>query len=161
MILYTLLVMSILFSSVAVSALTSSKDLETRGSPKHLHVVFNAIVLSRITYCICAWYGFLSREHIGRFDAFLKRMFNYGYCQQLYTLSGLCKQYDKTLSKIILNSQSCIHQLLPSESSSHMQLKPRAHNFTLPICKTVWYKNSFVNRFLFSNVYQLCFFSIS
>ena len=101
---------------------------------------------------------FLSREHIGRFDAFLKRMFNYGYCQQLYTLSGLCKQYDKTLSKIILNSQSCIHQLLPSESSSHMQLRPRAHNFTLPICKTVWYKNSFVNHFLFPMYLNYVFF---
>ena len=122
-------------------------------SPKHLNAVFDAIVLSRITYCICAWYSFLSRELNGRFDAFLKRMFNYGYCRQLYTLSGLCKQYDKTLSKILLNTQSCIHQLLPSEPISHMQLRPRAHNFTLPVCTIVWYTNSFVNRFLFSNVY--------
>ena len=123
--------------------------------PKHLNAVFDAIVLSRITYMysICAWYGFLSRELIGRFDAFLKRMFKYGYCRQLHTLSGLCQRYDKTLSHIMLNRQSCIHHLLPSELSTHMQLRPRVHNYSLPQCKTLWYKNSFVNRFLFSNVY--------
>jgi len=34
-------------------------------SPKQLNIVFDAIVLSRITYCICAWYGFLSQDLIG------------------------------------------------------------------------------------------------
>jgi hypothetical protein len=115
--------------------------------------VFDAIVLSRITYCICAWYGFLSQDLIGRLDAFLKRMFNYGYCQQLYNLHELCVKYDKTLSHILINRQSCIYQLLPTVSNANMQLRTRTHNFSLPQCKTLWYKNSFVNRFLFSNVY--------
>jgi Reverse transcriptase (RNA-dependent DNA polymerase) len=124
-------------------------------SPKQLSIVFDAIVLSRITYCICAWYGFLSQESIGRFDAFLKRMFSYGYCQQLYTLRELCGKHDKTLSHILINWQSCIYQLLPSVSNNNtnVQLRTRVHNFSLPQCKTLWFKNSFVNRYLFSNIY--------
>ena len=77
MILYTLLVMSILFSSVAVSALTSSKDLETRGSLQSISML-SSMQLFYLALPIISVHGmvFLSREHIGRFDAFLKRMFN-------------------------------------------------------------------------------------
>ena len=46
----------------------------------------NAITDSHSSYCSA------------RFDAFIKRMFNYSYCHQLYTLAGLFKQFDKTLS---------------------------------------------------------------
>ena len=43
-----------------------------------LNSVFDAIILSRITYGVCAWSGFLSFELIGRIDAFFRRMFRYG-----------------------------------------------------------------------------------
>lgn len=73
-------------------------------------------------------------------DAFSRRMFNYGYCQQLHTLRELCVKYDKTLSHILINRQSCIYQLLPPVSIVHMQLRTRTHSFALPQCKTLWYK---------------------
>ena len=36
-----------------------------------LNIVFDAIILSRITYGVCAWSGFSSVELSGRTDAFL------------------------------------------------------------------------------------------
>ena len=39
-------------------------------SANQLNIVFDAIILSRITYGVCAWSGFLSVELVERIDAF-------------------------------------------------------------------------------------------
>jgi len=132
-------------------------------STKQLNIVFDAIILSRITYGVCAWSGFLSAELIGRIEAFLRRMFKYGFCNRQLTfldISGIC---DSTLLKLMLNSNSskrCIHQLLPSVKNVHQLLpsvkndinnfRPRGHRFTLPNCTSKLYIFSFVNRCLFN-----------
>ena len=56
------------------------RKLRDQGlSAKQLNIVFDAIILSRIMYGVCAWSGFLFAELIGRIDAFLRRMFKYGF----------------------------------------------------------------------------------
>ena len=57
------------------------RKLRDQGlSANQLNIVFDAIILSRITYGVCAWSGLLSIELIGRIDAFFRRMFKYGFC---------------------------------------------------------------------------------
>ena len=99
---------------------------------------------------MCAWSGFLSIELIERIDAFFRRMFKYGFCKRLITFSDLSGNYDSTLFKVMLNSHSCIHQLLPFVKIEIMQLGPRGHKFTLPNCTSNLHKVCFVNRCLFS-----------
>ena len=79
-----------------------------------LNFVFDANILSRITYGVCAWSGFSSVELVGRIDAFFRRMFKYGFCKHLITFLELSGNYDSTLFKLMLNAHCCIHQLLPS-----------------------------------------------
>ena len=56
------------------------KQLQCQGlSKKHLGIVFEAIILSRIRYGLPAWAGFITKELEGQIDAFLRRMFLYGY----------------------------------------------------------------------------------
>jgi len=63
------------------------RKLRDQGHSKNqLNIVFDAIILSRITYGVCAWSGFLSAELIGRIDAFLRRMFKYGFCNRKLTI---------------------------------------------------------------------------
>ena len=57
---------------------------------------------------------------------------------------------DSSLFKGMLNSYSCIHQLLPSIKNEIKQLRPRGHRFTLTNYKSQLYKASFVNRCLFA-----------
>jgi len=126
-------------------------NLRDQGlTTNQLNIVFDAIILSRIMYGVCAWSGFLSVELIGRIDAFLRRMFRYGFCQRLLTFRVLSGNCDSTLFKVLLNSHSCIHQLLPSVRNEIIQLRPRGHRFTLPNCTSTLYKTSFVNRCLFN-----------
>ena len=115
-----------------------------------LNIVFDAIIISRIAYGACAWSGFLSVELIGRIDAFLRRMFRYGYCLRQISFREISDKCDISLFKGMLNSHSCIHQLLPSIKNEIKQLRPRGHRFTLPNCKSQLYKASFVNRCLFA-----------
>ena len=115
-----------------------------------LNIVFDAVILSRITYGVCAWSEFLSVEIIGRIDAFLRRMFKYGYCQRLITFQEISGKCDSTLFEAMLKSHSCIHQLLPPIRNEIIQLRPRGHKFTLPNCLSNLYKVSFVNRCLFN-----------
>jgi len=127
------------------------RKLRDQGlSTNQLNIVFDAIILSRITYGVCAWSGFLSAELIGRIDAFLRRMFKYGFCNRQLTFLDISGNCDSTLFKLMLNSNSCIHQLLPSVKNDIINLRPRGHRFTLPNCTSKLYKVSFVNRCLFS-----------
>jgi hypothetical protein len=129
------------------------RKLRDQGlTANQLNIVFDAIILSRITYGVCAWSGFLSTELIGRIDAFLRRMFRYGFCKQLITFRDISGSCDSTLFKVMLKSDSCIHQLLPSVKNDIMQLRPRGHKFTLPNCISNLHKASFVNRCLFNYI---------
>jgi len=74
-------------------------------STNQLDIVFDAIILSRITYSVGAWSGFLSAELIGR-------MCKYGFCNRQLTFYDISCNCDRTLFKLMLYSNSCIRQLL-------------------------------------------------
>ena len=118
-------------------------------SKSQLNIVFDAIILSRIMYASQSWSGFVSHELVGRIDAFFRRMYKYGFCQQLYSFQAISNTRDLTLFREILKPYNCLHLLLPLERSIDVKLRPRGHNFTLPICKYDLYKSSFVNKCLY------------
>jgi len=55
--------------------------LRDQGMPQlRLNTIFQAIIISKITYAIPAWHGFLTGEQVGQINAFLKRCYKYGFC---------------------------------------------------------------------------------
>jgi hypothetical protein len=121
-------------------------------SSAQLNIVFDAIILSRIMYASQSWSGFVSSELAGRIDAYFRRMFRYGLCQNLYSFRELADVRDLTLFNEIRHYNNCIHCLLPSEKSLAIPLRPRGHNFLLPMSKTNLHKHSFVTRCLYKLV---------
>ena len=91
----------------------------------------------------------LTREQIGRIEAFLRRMYKYGFFQSVINFQELPADYGLTLYRTLLCGNSCIHQLLPAKNDGIMQLRPRGHNFALPACKHDLFKDSFVTRCLY------------
>jgi hypothetical protein len=58
------------------------RRLKDQGlSRKHLNIVFDAIILSRIMYASQSWSGLISLKLVGRINAFFRRLFRYGFCQ--------------------------------------------------------------------------------
>jgi hypothetical protein len=126
------------------------KKLRDQGlSLKQLNTVFDAIILSRITYAVSAWSGFLTSNLRGRIDAFLRRMYKNGFCSNLINFQEIVNSYDLSLYRTMINCDSCIYQLLPPKRHGTIALRPRGHNFVLPVCKSDWFKSSFVNWCLY------------
>lgn len=123
-------------------------------SCKLLDIVFTAIILSRIMYASQAWSGHVSAASIGRIDAFLCRMYRYGFSQTMYDFNNLSVTRDFTLYHQIIKPSHCLHCLLPCEKnlSQCMSLRPRGHDFILPTCKSELFKSTFINRCLYSFV---------
>jgi hypothetical protein len=121
-------------------------------SSAQLNIVFDAIILSRIMYASQSWSGFVSSELADRIDAYFRRMFRYGLCQNNFRFRELADLRDMTLFNEIRHDNNCIHCLLPSEKNFFVPLRHRGHNFLLPMCKTKLYKNSFVMRSLYKLV---------
>jgi len=81
------------------------------------------------------WSSFVSKEQEGKIDAFLRRSFRFGFSQQLFTFRQIPEKADDTLFTSVTNPAHCLHQLLPpARSTQYMQLRDRAHSYTLPTC---------------------------
>jgi hypothetical protein len=129
------------------------KQLRNQGlSKKHLSIVFEAIILCRLRYSLPAWAGFITKELEGRIDAFLRRMFVYGYCLRCFTVSDLIYNCDLALFKSVSKYAHCLNQLVQYKNVGSHLLRSRGHNFILPACNFELYKHSFINRCLFNFV---------
>jgi hypothetical protein len=124
---------------------------------KQVNIVFDAVILSRIMYAVCAWSSFLSLELKGRIDAFLRRMHNYGFCQFFFNLQEIADDYDLGMYRVMLNDNSCIHQLLPAKSM--ISLKPVIQDTVIHyqsanmICiKTLLSIYTYINMFNFISI---------
>ena len=102
-----------------------------------------SIIIPRLIYAISVWEGFLSAKLTGRIDAFLRRLFRYGYTSTLLNIEDLLADADETLFIKVLRPGHCLHQLLPERKLVSMNLRPSNHSFQLPICKYVCYKCAF------------------
>ena len=79
--------------------------------PKEMHTVFNALILSRITYALPVWGGHLTKQQTQRINAFLKRARKYGFTEKLYSIEELLEKADARLFGRMLNSAHCLHSI--------------------------------------------------
>ena len=66
------------------------KKLRDQGLPiKHLQIIYQALIISRLLYALPAWGCYLSAEQTGRIDAFLKSSCKYGVASMILTVSEI------------------------------------------------------------------------
>lgn len=73
---------------------------------KKLNIVFQSIIISRLSYAISAWEGFLSSSLVNKIDAFLKGACRYNFCLKPFSMLELLGQADFTLFKKIQDVDS-------------------------------------------------------
>ena len=61
-----------------------------------IDTVYQSIVLSRLTYALSAWGGFLSKQLINKIDAFLTRSHRFGYMAKPKALNDMLKTVENT-----------------------------------------------------------------
>jgi hypothetical protein len=117
-----------------------------------LNAVFNALVLSRILYCISAWGGFIGKTDQNRINSVFKKSKKFGHCSVESIFEQLLVKADRKLFKKCLSSDHCLHHLLPAIRSSASTLRDRGHPFILPHCNSNIFKRAYLTRMLFSQI---------
>jgi hypothetical protein len=108
-----------------------------------LNVVFCALIVNRISYCLSAWGGFLNAEQIGRINALFLRARKYRLTDNIYDFVGLLQHLDYKLFKSIQSGIHCLKRILPQKKFDNQRLRIKGHNYCLPKCLFELYKKSF------------------
>ena len=133
-------------------SLFALRTLRQHGLPADaLQVVFQAIVVNKLSYASPAWWGFASADDQNRLEAFLRRSTKLGYRgSSMPTFASLCDEADERLFYQVTNdTRHLLHPLLPPRRNRHYSLRQRMHDFELPD-RTLELKNkNFLMRMLF------------
>ena len=135
--------------SICSQRLYLIKLLGSQGMPQNkLHVIFVALIISKISYALSAWGGFLNIQQINRIKAFLRKARRFG----LFSSTGICdvseclRMVDSRSFNSIQSPSHYLSHLLPPEKQ-HFGLRPEdivIHS----LCQL-----TFVNALLLANVY--------
>ena len=118
-----------------------------------LHGVFHALIVTKLTYAISAWYSFLTRDQLHQIDSLFKRAYTYGYVKCLLTIDQLCSNADLKLFHKSMFVDHCMHHLLPSIKATPYNLRKTGHSFCVGRVSSELHKRTFVNRMVFSDCY--------
>ena len=109
--------------------------------------------MSRLTYAMQAWGGFLSKELIDKIDAFLCKAKRFGYALNVRKTTDILADADTALfHRIVNNNSHCLHNLLPVDESQH-DMTLRRTNYCLPKYNYRLYRNSFIVRLIYQGSY--------
>jgi len=128
-------------------------------SENKLHVIFLALIISRISYALSAWGGFLNSQQINRINAFLRKARRFGICGStcICDVPEYLRMVDGRLFNSIQSHSHCLWHLLSPEKQ-HFGLRLRRHI----VMQSLYAQITFVNALLFLDIYfvlfdQLCF----
>ena len=113
-------------------SLFALRTLRHHGLPSEaLHAVFQAKVLSELTYASPAWWGLASAGDRDRLEAFLKRSAALGLRPiAAPALRAICSEADDRLfEKVTSCSTHLLHHLLPPRRDIQYSLRPRSHDY--------------------------------
>ena len=138
------------------SNLFAIRTLKAKGLNEDLvNTVFKATVLSKLTYASQFWWGFLKSNEKARLEAFLRKSQRFNFYSDSSTFEILAEAADDRLfNSIIYNPQHVLYPLLPpKKENSFYDLRPRGHNFKLPLRQSSISDKNFTTRMLFKNIF--------
>jgi hypothetical protein len=141
-------------TSIAQS-LYAIKTLRAHGLDSSLiHTVFNALVVSRLTYGCVAWRGFLNAAELSKLQAVLNKACKWGfYPADGLTFEQICDKRDLRLfNKLLRTPTHVLYPFLPPDMPNHYNFRARAHNKTLPDKSNPLASKNFICRMLFSSL---------
>lgn len=142
--------------SSSAKALFALRTLRSHGMHNYLlQKVFDSTVLTKLLYCSQVWWGFTNCEDKARLESFLNKSRRLEFCNPRHTsLAEMCASADTMLFNKVLNcSKHPLHHLLPPKIDHCYNLRPRAHNRTIPDKTTALLQRNFLNRMLYKDCY--------
>jgi len=113
-----------------------------------LDVIFQALVLSKVTYALQAFAGHISVTDRNRLDKFFRKSHCRGLVNQVFNISSLIDRFHSQLFRSTAYADHCLHDLLRSTWKAPLlnaaQTQRSGHNYTLNHINTTHFKNTFV-----------------
>ena len=120
-------------------------------SIEQLNLLFDSLIMSIFTFAIELWGCAYDSKYLNQIGKFINRLPKNGYISKRIFIKEIRDKRDKRLwRKITLSDDNALLELLPGKRNK--KLRPRGHDYELPVVRTEGYKRSFVNRCLFSLV---------
>ena len=120
-------------------------------SLEQLDLLFDSLIMSIFTFAIELWGCAYESKYLNQIDKFIKHARKNGYISKRIFIKEIREKRDKRLwRKITLADKNALLELLPGKRNK--KLRPRGHDYELPLVRTERYKRSFVNRCLFNLV---------
>ena len=120
-------------------------------SLEQLDLLFDSLIMSIFTFAIELWGCAYESKYLNQIDKFIKRAHKNSYTSKRIFIKEIRDKRDKRLwRKITLSDDNALLELLPGKRNK--KLRPRGHDYELPLVRTERYKRSFVNRCLFNLV---------
>jgi len=115
--------------SICSQRLYLIKLLHSQGMPERkLHEIFVALIVSRISYALSAWGGFLTGQQINRIMFIVKYdVLVFVPLHDVCDVSEYLRLADSKLFKSIQNPSHCLSHLLPPEKNLS-GLRSRGHS---------------------------------
>lgn len=129
-------------------------QLKLQGlNKKCLEVVFNAIVLGKMTYASQSFYGFLNENELNKLQKLLRKAHRLGFITNELNIREIYEDANfKLFRQITKNPDHALFPFIPGKARSNSDLRPRGHTYELPVTKTDRYKSTFLVRSLYQYV---------
>ena len=137
-------------------ALYGLRMLRSHGmSPSAVQTVFQAVIVSKLTYAAPAWIGFTTRDELDRLDSFLKKSVRFSFAppEQKSFRELVEVQEEKLFQTVISNPDHVLYKLLPPKRQTSYNLRQRTHDFIIPARQTKLRDSNFIPRMLHKNTY--------
>ena len=132
----------------------SLKQIKIRGlNQAALDIVFQSLILNKITYAVPSYSGYLLEQQIVKLQAMLNKAKKWGFVSVLYNLREILENQDYRLfNQMVTNPQHCLNSILPPVRSCVFGTRDRGHPYELYCCKYNAHKQSLINGCLFRYV---------
>ena len=117
---------------------------------KECDVIFQSLVLGKLTYALPMFYGYLTEHSRGQINALLRKAKRYQLTDTEYNIDEIASKLQRDLFLKSTHAQHCLHHIYElNDSQCAMTLRPRGHCFKLPFFKYECNKRGFIARCLY------------
>ena len=131
------------------------KPCEYFGHTAWRHMIFNAIVIAKLTYAASSWWGFAMAKDRQWLETVICRCICSGLCAPDYMSleDSVTDADDKLLNLILYSKHHVLHSILPDHSDFNYNLRPRHCNLVLTAKSSSITDRDYVSRMIFKNIY--------
>ena len=136
-------------------SLFALRTLRHHGLPTDaLQTVFQATVVSKLSYASSAWWGLTSAADREPHEAFLRRSAALGFRALTASMLSIIRSAadDKLFRKITSNPSHVLQHLLPPKRDTHYSFRACAHDYILTSRTTSLNDSNYINRMLYKNI---------